>query len=391
MMRLRPTGTLLMLILLAGLLPACGGDQQSQQQKEQTSSQSTEQAQQGITPAQEKPVGKTKGSIMERSGQGPAADAANNGEPSTHVGRLVLLRGEVEIKRPGLKRALTPKLGFKVFLNDRIITHRNGYARMRLRDDSILRIAPTSELAVTRQLLGPGNNNTTIDLLKGKLRAIVVHKLVKGESFEVKTDVAVAGVRGTDFEVIAGKGTVIRCYKGVVAIRNVDAKVGGRVLLKPRTFTQVGLERPPLPAMRLPAKYLPMEDPAPLPDSTPPTIDTHPPGSGHVSPPRPTTAPVPPVTGLAVSPSLTPPAVTDEAETPPEQALPPVEVPEQSRPPRALGPGISENLMNQSYDSSIEQARKGKLKQLWEQDQQQPLRQLLYGDGLNGWTLHPAP
>jgi len=386
MNRVHKTGLILVILILAGLLQACG---KSDTDKEKQNSQETAQVvrgEQGTArgeaarpEAKQKPAEKPA-KPAQSSTPGKQATAEQPASPAA-VGRLVLVRGKVYVKRHQAKEPLVASVGAKVYLNDRIITSKDGYARMRMRDDSILRIAPTSELAVTTQLIGPEHNNTTIDLLKGKLRAIVVHKLVAGDSYEVKTDVAVAGVRGTDFEVIAGRGTVVRCYTGVVAITNVDAKVTGDVLLTPRTYTVVAQEKPPITPKLLPTYIVPMQDPPPPPqqplesDRAPGKPPTKAAAANKLTKPRPTI------------PFQQAPAVAGRMPGKPErETLGTRQAPE----PQAISQEQANKLMDRSFQLSQQNLRDSNVQRLWEQDVDKPLHELLYGDGLEGFTMNPA-
>lgn len=386
MSRPHKAGLILAVLILGSLLQSCG---KSDTDKEKESSQQSSQV------VRTEKNASTEESPKPESGQQPSEKQAEIEQPPTtgkqvvpqqaasptHVGKLVLVRGKVYVKRYKADKPLVAKVGIKVYLNDHIITSKDGYARMRMRDDSILRIAPTSELAVTTQLLGPEHSNTTIDLLKGKLRAIVVHKLIAGDSYEVKTDVAVAGVRGTDFEVIAGRGTVVRCYTGVVAITNVDTKVTGNVFLTPRTYTVVAQEKPPIKPKVLPSYIVPMQDPPPEPvrpvessraSAKPPSMAA--------STPKP---PEPP----AATPLPAEPQATDEEHAETGKTIADT-VQGTKEPP--ISRDQANSLMDQSFQISQQNLRDGDVQRLWEQDYAKPLHEMLYGDGLDGWTMHPA-
>lgn len=171
------------------------------------------------------------------------------------VGEFVLARGDVELQRNTDGSRFNPKVGDKIHLDDRIITKKNGFAKLLLKDKSILKVSPSSQLTVSIQLLGPQDSNTTINLLRGKLRALVVEKVGENSKYEVHTSVAVAGVRGTDFEVVAEGKTTVRCFTGHVEITNIDKAIKGSVLLGPNTYTQVNAGLPPLQPLPLPPGF----------------------------------------------------------------------------------------------------------------------------------------
>jgi hypothetical protein len=171
------------------------------------------------------------------------------------VGEIILARGNIELQRVDSDTTIQAKLGEKIYLNDRIITQADGFAKLLLKDKSILKVSPSSELTVSIQLLGTEDKNTTINLLRGKIRSLVVEKLGANSSYEIRTAVAVAGVRGTDFEVEALDNTIVRCFTGKVNIANIDPAIKGSVLLGPNTYTSVRPGLAPAPVLPIPPSY----------------------------------------------------------------------------------------------------------------------------------------
>jgi len=164
------------------------------------------------------------------------------------VGRVVAVSGEASVIRSS--DSSRHALAFKdpIFLNDRILTATASQVKLLLNDDSILKVSPTSELLISESLLGPGEQSrTTVNLLKGKLRSLVGKQLGANSRFEVYTDVAVAGVRGTDFEVLAAGESLVRTFSGVVEVGNIDPKIPQTVLLTANMFTRVVMGQPPTP------------------------------------------------------------------------------------------------------------------------------------------------
>ena len=169
-------------------------------------------------------------------------------QAATPVAQAVAVSGGVTVVRSdgGTTEALTAK--DMIYLNDLIKTDNKGRVKLLLSDDSLLKVSPASELRVSEMVVGPSDeSSTTLNLLKGKLRSLVGKKLGANSRFEVHTSVAVAGVRGTDFEVLALDHTLIRCFEGLVQSGNVNDEVPGTVLLMANTFTRVLPGQPPTP------------------------------------------------------------------------------------------------------------------------------------------------
>jgi hypothetical protein len=55
-----------------------------------------------------------------------------------------------------------------------------------------------------------------------------------------------------------------------------------------------------------------------------------------------------------------------------------------------MSPEQADKLMQQSDDKTEKNLQQGELREYWEQRSDQPLQEMLYGDGLDGWTTNPA-
>ena len=96
-----------------------------------------------------------------------------------------------------------------VFERDTIITQKNGRIEILLNDESRLILASGTKLELTKSVYNPKikTRSSLINMILGKAR-FVVTKLSNFNSseFKVKTKTAVAGVRGSDFVIIAKPG-----------------------------------------------------------------------------------------------------------------------------------------------------------------------------------------
>ncbi|MFT4675416.1 MAG: hypothetical protein ACI9K8_001156 [Reinekea sp.] len=167
------------------------------------------------------------------------------------VGNAVAVIGSVSVVRSldGVEESLFNNGA--VFLNDRVLTGADGLVKLLLRDESILKISPNSEVSISAMIAGPGaDGSSTVDLLKGKLRSVIGNKLGANTEFNINTPVAIAGVRGTDFEVVHllrnGQWvTGVRCYDGAVelAVPGVSDSIG--LLILPSQYSLASLGEPP--------------------------------------------------------------------------------------------------------------------------------------------------
>jgi hypothetical protein len=102
---------------------------------------------------------------------------------------------------------------------DVVETGAGGRVEISLATGTVLRVGESSRVELREA--APSGGAFRARLALGNLWA-KVHKLLAGERFEVETENAVAGVRGTEFRVEAGgagKEDLVRVYEGAVVCR----------------------------------------------------------------------------------------------------------------------------------------------------------------------------
>jgi hypothetical protein len=161
-----------------------------------------------------------------------AVPAALAGGP---VGFVAAVRGE------GLVNSREARVGTEVFEGDRLQTGEKSRLKVLFSDDVILALGSQTEVVVEKHLFDPksGARSARLDLVKGTLRSLV-QKLVAGSraDFLVRTGNAVAGVRGTEFVLVAdGEETKLYTYSGEVEL---SGSGGERVLVASGEGSEVG-------------------------------------------------------------------------------------------------------------------------------------------------------
>ncbi|MBU2862284.1 FecR family protein [Reinekea forsetii] len=172
------------------------------------------------------------------------------------VGNAVVVIGSVTVKRDATGQSEALVAQGELFLNDVIVTGPDGLAKLLLRDDTTLKISPNSEVVISEMIAGPdAEGRSKVDLLKGRLRSVIGNKLGENTKFDIETPVAVAGVRGTDFEVVHiqvnGEWvTGVRCFDGSVEITSTGAGLASSagVIILPAQYTSVKANALPTPA-----------------------------------------------------------------------------------------------------------------------------------------------
>jgi hypothetical protein len=153
-----------------------------------------------------------------------AVSAAAAAAPSP-AGTVTFIAGQAQRIAGGKGHALA--VGTSVFAGDVIETQKRSRLELRLADSSVLRLGPAAKVDLSAASFGRSveERQVSAKLQVGNVWARVA-KTVGGESrFEVKTENAVAGVRGTTFRVdaAADRSVVVKVYSGTVAV------AGGRI------------------------------------------------------------------------------------------------------------------------------------------------------------------
>src|SRR5205823_14761037 len=125
------------------------------------------------------------------------------------------------------------RLGMAVGQGDTIETQEKARLEVRFSDNSVLRLGSRAKLQLAEAHFagGAARRRLSARLFFGKLWAKVTSVLQGEQKFEVETENAVAGVRGTTFRVDANddKTVLVRVYDGSVAVgkRAADAGTAG--------------------------------------------------------------------------------------------------------------------------------------------------------------------
>lgn len=153
-----------------------------------------------------------------------AAASATAAAPAP-AGTVTFLAGQAQRLAGGKPTPLA--VGTPVFAGDVIETQKRTRLEIKLTDQSVLRLGPSARIDLSAASFGRSveDRQVSAKLQVGNVWAKVA-KTVGGESrFEVKTENAVAGVRGTTFRVDAAqdRSVVVKVYGGTVAV------AGGRI------------------------------------------------------------------------------------------------------------------------------------------------------------------
>jgi hypothetical protein len=163
--------------------------------------------------------------------------AARAAEP---IGHVVQQQGSVDVERAGMREPLSR--GDPVFLGDRVSTDKDGRVKIGFLDDSLLTVGSDSEIVLDSYRFGRDGQrlHAALTLVIGIIRAAITGGM-PGSVFNVKTSVAVASARSTEWLVEAGaEKAAVFVSEGRV---QVVAKRGGSVLLSPGLGIDIDADR----------------------------------------------------------------------------------------------------------------------------------------------------
>jgi len=178
------------------------------------------------------------------------AAAAATARSEEQVGSVAALEGQAEVLHAGASAWTPLGAGDPILLGDQLRTRPDGKLRVVLREESVLTLAPGSELSITEQLVAPAAVSR-FQLLLGTIKAAVTERYSEPNArFEVETPTAIAGVRGTSFLAsydTAQEETLVVGLERVTRVRALaDREGAAQVDLGPGIATRVRRGRRPI-------------------------------------------------------------------------------------------------------------------------------------------------
>lgn len=142
------------------------------------------------------------------------------------VGQFTSIIGDVAQERAGL--IIKPVVESPIELKDMIITGDRSAASMIFSDESTINLASDSKFEVKEFYIQDSLRRGSFFLAIGKLTANVMKFIGGDSSFEVQSPTAVAGVRGTGFEIVVAvvegqMTTTVTCTVGAMSVSAISA------------------------------------------------------------------------------------------------------------------------------------------------------------------------
>ena len=162
----------------------------------------------------------------------------------SEAGMFAAVQGKVEVQRRGNWQDAT--IGTPFQIGDRMRTGSGDRAKLILRDDSVLDIAPGTEIVVDDMVVDTSQQKiqSAIRLFQGRVRAWVSDAYHQPRAhYEIETPTAVAGVRGTEFiagfDIDTDVTEIIGLVDEVEVTGKISAMGGGKVRVGPNMTTRV--------------------------------------------------------------------------------------------------------------------------------------------------------
>ncbi len=164
---------------------------------------------------------------------------------SRNVGIVNSLQGKAHSYHKGSNTAKNLSIGNKIYVGDTIITAEKSKLQIIFRDDSAVTMGADSELTIDSDSYSilTGKRESVLFLAKGTIRSVVGKTFSRrGSRFQVRTNTAILGVRGTENIVVSQNEpdvTTIYSIENVTYVRNVDESIPVEVSLSPKQGAKV--------------------------------------------------------------------------------------------------------------------------------------------------------
>jgi ferric-dicitrate binding protein FerR (iron transport regulator) len=150
------------------------------------------------------------------------ADASpGQGTASAAAGELSRLVPQVQIDRAS--QHLVAAVSDRIYWNDDLRSGPTGRAHITLKDGSQLNLGSDSSLRILQH--DAQAQQTSLDLLMGRLRGKITKLSRPGAKFEIHTPVGIAGLVGTDFSLlVTGDNVELMVFEGSVRFTNLTGQ-----------------------------------------------------------------------------------------------------------------------------------------------------------------------
>ncbi|MBP7582444.1 MAG: FecR domain-containing protein [Spirochaetes bacterium] len=173
------------------------------------------------------------------------------------VGKIIQLVNDVDITSLTTGKRIVPEIGFIVHTDHKIRTGKRSFVEILLDNGTRLQLKDISVLNVSSLKLTKNDEPTRLRLITGKVRVSLKKIYRDGHSLILKTPTAIAGVRGTDFGVIASQfETKVLVFEGKLDIASSNASILKSQQLGERDECDIVKDREPSNVRKLPSNLV---------------------------------------------------------------------------------------------------------------------------------------
>ncbi|MCX7679145.1 MAG: FecR family protein [Spirochaetes bacterium] len=173
------------------------------------------------------------------------------------VGKIIQLINDVDVTSLTSGEKIIPQVGFILKADHKIRTGKRSYAEILLNNGTRIQMRDISVLNISSLKDEQNEEPTRLKLLTGKVRVSVKKVFHKGHTLIVKTPTAIAGIRGTEFGIIATiNETKIIVFSGSLEVASSNPKIIKSYLLKDREESDIPKDSPPTSPRAVPEHIL---------------------------------------------------------------------------------------------------------------------------------------
>lgn len=138
----------------------------------------------------------------------------------SYAGEVKIAKGDVQVKN---QTGMNPiEQGARLKENDVVVTQEKSFAKILMVDDSVFTIGPNSEVKIEKfDYSDKTDRKMLINFVKGQMKGLIKNKAKDGD-LNVKTNLAVMGIRGTEFLMNHHKKEKVEISEFAVTEGNVE-------------------------------------------------------------------------------------------------------------------------------------------------------------------------
>ncbi len=173
-----------------------------------------------------------------------------------NLGKVVSILGDVDVTSVSTGKKFVPEIGTPIIADYKIRTGNKAYAELLLNDGTKIFVREVTVLNITNLKLKENDPPTKVGMLTGKVR-LTIKKTFKANSLMLRTPTSIAGVRGTDFGVIATRDeTKLVVFDGQVEVANTRKDILKSFIVNPKEEVSVKKDTPPSDPRIVPQEIL---------------------------------------------------------------------------------------------------------------------------------------